>query len=191
MKLYVDETENENIFIVAGILVKNDNDLELAYKKFKKTTSQYPLPSKAKQHIFVEFKSTTIDYRFQKIKSNMLQEIRHLDNTIIYSSFIKKHKSMKQALKESVYMSLLSNIINNIDDPVDIIFDKTSNNRFDDTIASYFIDFDNVCSINPLDSQQSHGLQFADNICSTIRLHLNSQDDYGYYSIIEHLILSV
>lgn len=191
MILYVDETEHEEYFIVAGLLADTEHAVESAYKSFKKSVANYPLKNDAKQRIFLEFKSTLIDKRFQKIKDKMLHEIRDLNGVIIYSCYVKKRKNMKQALKESVYITLLSNIINSIEEPTDIIFDEFKKNDFEDTIVDTFSDFDNVKSITPFDSQQMAGLQFADNICSVIRMHLTDQDTNEYYSIIEDLIRNV
>ena len=183
MVLYIDETEHFGYFIVAGLLAKSEQDVQLAYKKFKKKVSNYPLSNKLKEKVFLEFKSTILDGQFQKIKENMLLEINSLDGAIIYSFYVKKHKEMKQVLKESVYITLLSNIINSIEESVDIVFDKFNNKEFEESIISAFSDFSIVNSIVPMDSQTSSGLQFVDNICSVIRLHLTNQDEEDYFEI--------
>ena len=36
MLLFVDETENEDYFIVTGLLVESQNDIDLIYSRFKK-----------------------------------------------------------------------------------------------------------------------------------------------------------
>lgn len=191
MILYIDETEHEDYFIVAGLVADTERAVDLAYKRFKKSVANYPLGNDAKQKVFLEFKSTLIDKRFQKIKIKMLDEISSIDGAIIYSCYIKKHKNMKQILKESVYVTLLSNIINSIDNPIDVIFDEFKKNDFEQIIVDTFSDFDNVTSIKPFDSQQLPGLQFVDNICSVIRMHLTGQDDSDYYSIIDFMIKEV
>lgn len=191
MVLYVDETEHEEYFIVAGLLASSEQDVNLAYKKFKKGVQNYPLTSKTKQRIFLEFKSTLIDKQFQKIKNKMLQQIREIEGAILYSCYVKKQKNMKQVLKESVYITLLSNIINSIDQPVNVIFDEFKNKKFENLIAETFKNFDNVESIVPCDSQEDPGLQFADNVCSVVRLHLTEHDKNNYYSYIESMIKEV
>lgn len=191
MILYIDETEHEEYFIVAGLLARSEQEVNLAYKQFKKSVKNYPMTEKAKQNIFLEFKSTLIDIRFQRIKTKMLQYIGELDGVVLYSCYIKKQKNMKEVLKESVYITLLSNIVNSIEDHVDIIFDEFKNKKFEDSIVSTFIDFDNVDSIAPRNSQEIPGLQFADNVCSVVRLQLTGHDKDGYYSCIEHMIRSV
>ena len=50
---------------------------------------------------------------------------------------------------------------------------------------------DNVVGIVPMDSQLEPGLQFIDNICSSIRLHLSGEDNNHYYEKIEHLVKEV
>lgn len=191
MILFIDETETEEYFIVAGLLAKSEQEVDLAYKRLRKNVSKYPLSKHAKEKVFIEFKSTLIDRQFQRIKIRMLNEIKELDGAVIYSCYIKKHKNMKQVLKESVYITLLSNIINSVEEPIRVIFDRFNKKDFEQAIINSFIDFDNVESISPYDSQTVAGLQFADNICSTIRLHMTGFDDRNYYSIIEEMIHEV
>lgn len=191
MVLYIDETEHEEYFIVAGLLAKSEQDVDLAYKKFKKSIKGYPMSGKAKERVFLEFKSTLIDVRFQKIKMKLLQQVNEIDGAVLYSCYAKKQKNMKEVLKESVYITLLANIVNNIEAPVDIVFDAFNNKRFEESIVNTFIDFDNVTSIVPFDSQKVPGLQFADNVCSVIRLHLTEHDKENYYALIEDMIKQV
>ena len=185
MTIYIDETEHEDYFIVAGLLAKSEHDIELAYKRFKKGISQFPLTNNLKRKVYLEFKSTILDRQFQRIKKRLLKEISEIDGVIIYSCYIKKQKNMKQFLKESVYITLLSNIINSITTDVDVIFDEFRNKVFEESIISTFSEFDNVKSISKDDSQNNPGLQFADNICSVIRLHLTDSDSNNFYEIIE------
>ena len=191
MILYVDETEHEEYFIVAGLLASSKHEVDLAYKKFKKSVKNYPLTTKAKQKIFLEFKSTLIDIRFQKIKIKMLQQIKGIDGAVLYSCYVKKQKNMKQTLKESVYITLLSNIINSINEQVNVIFDEFKNKKFESLIIETFETFDNVETITPRDSQEMPGLQFADNVCSVVRLYLTKHDKNNYYSFIESMIKEV
>ena len=191
MVLYIDETEHQNYFIVGGILAKSEADVELAYKRFKKSVSSLPIKKAAKEKLFLEFKSTIVDERYQRIKFKLLNELINIDGVIIYSCYIKKQKDMKQTLKESVYITLLSNIINSIDEQVEVIFDSFNKKDFEESIVSTFMDFNNVASIKPLNSQWSQGLKFADNVCSVIRLHLTDRDKYGYYNIISQRVKNV
>lgn len=61
MVLYIDETEHFDYFIIAGLLAKSEQDVQLAYKKFKKKVSNYPLTNRLKEKVFLEFKSTMLD----------------------------------------------------------------------------------------------------------------------------------
>ncbi len=191
MILYIDETEHEDYFIVAGLLAKSEQEVNLAYKKFKKGVKNYPLTNKTKQKIFLEFKSTLIDRQFQKIKIKLLQQIQEIDGVVLYSCYVKKQKNMKEVLKESVYITLLSNIINSIDQNIDVIFDEFKNKKFEDSIVNTFIDFENVNSITPRNSQEVPGLQFADNVCSVVRLYVTASDENDYFSHIESIVRSV
>lgn len=60
--------------------------------------------------------------------------------------------------------------------------------RFEDLIIETFESFDNVKTIAPRDSQELPGLQFADNVCSVVRLHLTEHDKNNYYSYIKSMI---
>lgn len=73
--LYVDETENENYFIVAGLLTESKAITDLAYKHFKKKLKSMKLSQKTRQKICLEFKSYLLDRHYQKIKLTMLKEI--------------------------------------------------------------------------------------------------------------------
>ena len=52
MTLFVDETENEDFFIVTGLLVRSKEDVDLAYRKFKKGISGAHISNKLKQFMF-------------------------------------------------------------------------------------------------------------------------------------------
>ena len=40
--LYIDESIDENIFVVGGILVNSVNDVDIAYKQLKKQIESHP-----------------------------------------------------------------------------------------------------------------------------------------------------
>ena len=92
MTLFVDETENEEFFIVTGLLVNSKEDVDLAYKRFKKSIGGAHISNKVKQSLFTEFKSVQMDHHFQTLKRKMLLEIMAFDNSIIYSCYVKKDK---------------------------------------------------------------------------------------------------
>ena len=50
------------------------------------------------------------------------------------------------------------------------------------------IELPNVKSIMPGDSQKIPGLQFADNLCSVVRMKLVDEDKNDFYSIIQDLV---
>ena len=68
MVLYVDETENDDYFIVTGLLVNSQTDIINTYNHFKKRADKLKIAPKEKGKLFTEFKSTLLDNRFQKIK---------------------------------------------------------------------------------------------------------------------------
>ncbi len=191
MILFVDETENEEFFIVAGLLVNSKEDVELAYKKFKKSISGSHISSKVKQTLFTEFKAAQMDHHFQALKRKMLLEIMAFDNSIIYSCHIKKDAGFYQKKKEDVYILLLSRIVAELEEETDIIYDAFNKNDFEQRINTTIAPFMNVQSIKPMDSRLEAGLQFVDNVCSVIRLKKSEKDQYAYYEIIESRIKTV
>ncbi len=65
MLLFIDETECEDFFIVAGLLVDSKETIDFIYKKFKNKLKGMKLSNKAKQQIFLEFKAVLL-----KVRSN-------------------------------------------------------------------------------------------------------------------------
>lgn len=191
MILYVDETENEEFFIVAGLLVETEQAVELAYKKFKKSISGIKLSEKEKQTVYLEFKATLLDKKYSRIKVKLLSAIRDIEDSVVYSCYIKKNEILNQPLKESVYITLLSNIINSFDNSISIIFDRFNKPDFENRIVESFADNSKIETIIAGDSQLVHGLQFVDNLCSVIRLHKSDCDEEGFYDILSDVIKEV
>lgn len=181
MILFVDETECENYFIVAGLLTESKSKTDAAFKKFKKKIKNYPIPAKKKEKLFTEFKSFLLDNEYQKIKVCMLEHIDSLNYSIFYSVYKKTDKRFNQKRKEQVYIKLLNKIVSNIDCQMDVIFDTFNKNNFEKEIVSSISQYPNINSIASQDSRLEYGLQFIDNICSIIRLHIDKQESALYY----------
>lgn len=188
MILYVDETENEDFFIVTGLLVNSDESIRLAYKKFKNGISGFKIGSKAKSKLFTEFKSTAMDRNYQRIKERMLKEVLETNCLIIYSCYKKNEPSMNQILKQSVYITLLSNILATLEDSTAVIFDGFGLDRFEKDIIRSADIYPSVINIRPGDSQKEPGLQFVDNLCSTIRRHISVNEKDLYYDYISEIV---
>lgn len=191
MILFVDETENEECFIVAGLLVNSKADVDVSYRHFKKKVSNYKLAAKTKQRVFKEFKATTLDTRFQGIKKKLLMEISTLNGSIVYSCYIKKDAQFNQILKEATYIVLLSKIVATVDVPIDVIFDSFRKDNFETDIVAGMMAFNNVSSIQPCKSELEPGLQYIDNICSVLRRHKSGIDEDHFYEIIENMVTEV
>ena len=58
--LFIDESFDEYVFVVGGILVDSEKELLLAYNQFKKQINRIPLTRKQKEKIFFEFKSSLL-----------------------------------------------------------------------------------------------------------------------------------
>ena len=83
MVLYIDETENEEFFIVAGLLVESDSVVQASYKHLKKSIRGMHIPDRYKAKVYTEFKSTLLDRDYRRIKQRMLVEIQELNGAII------------------------------------------------------------------------------------------------------------
>ena len=191
MILFVDETENEEYFIVAGLLVNSKADVETSYRHFKKKINNYKLTAKTKQRVFKEFKATTLDTRFQGIKKKLLTEISTIGGSVIYSCYIKKDAQFNQILKEATYIVLLSKIVATADVPIDVIFDSFRKDNFETDIIEGMMAFKNVSNIQPCKSELEPGLQYIDNICSVLRRHKSGIDEDHFYEIIENMVTEV
>ena len=189
MILYVDETENDEYFIVTGLLVESEKTINDAYYSFKKRVKRYKISSKQKGVLFTEFKSTFIDHQFQSVKRKMMEVVKTTDGSVIYSAYFKKTKHINQSLKEIVYIRLLKNIVLSIINPIDIVFDEFKNLSFEHNIIGSVGILSNVLSIKSADSQLITGLQFADNLCSVIRMYLSKDDSNNYFDIIKDIVI--
>ena len=184
MILYVDETENNEYFVVTGLLAKDRFSVEMAYKHFKNRIINYPIKNKSKELVYREFKSITLDKHYQRIKNIMLEEINLIDNHfIIYSVYVKKEEHLVQQIKEDIYIKLISKIAEKCGE-VSIVYDCFNNPKFEAKINKELKKMINVNVVVAKDSQEEPGLQFADNLCSVIRLHISQQDKYNFYEKI-------
>ena len=181
MILFVDETECKDYFIVAGLLTESKSKTDDAFKRFKKKVKNFPIPPKKKEKLFTEFKSVLLDKEYQKIKVCMLEHIDSLNYSIIYSVYKKDDNKFDQDSKEHIYIQLLNKIVSNIDDQIDIIFDTFNKKDFEEKIIKSLSQLSNVDSIKSQDSEIEFGLQFIDNICSIIRLHVDRKESTLYY----------
>ena len=191
MILYVDETESENFFLITGLLVKNKQDIYLAYKHFKNRIKYYPLSMREKEKVYIEFKSFLLDNHYQKIKRVMLEEIVKIDNLkIMYSIKIKKNSNFKQSNKEKAYLELISKIAQKCGN-VSVVFDSFNNPRFEAKIIEKLCELDNVIDVKPKNSQDEPGIKFVDNLCGTIRLHIMKRDYNNFYKYISFNVVEI
>ena len=191
MILFVDETENDTYFIVTGLLVNSREDVNNAYRKFKKRIAGSHLSGKDKQLVYTEFKATQLDKHFQRIKKKLLEEIFSFENAIIYSCYIKKDTGFAQVEKERVYISLLSKIVDSLEVNADIVFDAFNKPDFEERVIQEIQAHTNVISVTPMDSRKEAGLQFVDNLCSVIRLYRSNADVNHFYDIIETRVKNI
>ena len=191
MYLYIDETENTDFFIVAGLLVKSREEVVFAYNRFKKSLNNIHIAPKEKSILFTEFKATLLDRKYKKFKIKMLEEIANINPIVFFSCYYKESSSFSQKSKEEIYIKLLTNILLEINDKVNVIFDLFNKKDFENKIKDNMNRIENIITINGYDSHLEEGLQFIDNLCSIIRLHKSNSDKYSFYTIIENFIKEV
>lgn len=184
MILYVDETENNDYFILTGLLLESEKIANDIYYSFKKKANRYKIPENLKAKLYTEFKSTLMDEKFPTLKRKMIEELKTADNLIIYSIYVKKDKRLMKDLKFDLYTRMLSKIVNSIGHDLDIVFDKCSDSKVDQYIVETISSLDAVLSIKAADSQLTPGLQLVDNMCSIIRHKYTNNDRNGYYELI-------
>lgn len=157
MILYVDETENKELFVVAGLLLPSKNVANSVFNGFKNKIKLFKLSTKTRQRLFMEFKSVDLDNHFQKMKVKMLEEISSVDSAIIFSCYLKKNRDFNQKLKEDTYVMLLSKIANELYDDTDIIFDSFNKSDFERRIVNSISQILNVKSITLVIQEKKPG----------------------------------
>lgn len=185
MYLFVDETECPEYFIVTGLLVNSMQDVELAYKRFKKKVDTIKISPKKKAILFTEFKSTLMDKHYQKAKAEMLCGLNEFEYYVVFSCFEKKNIRFVQEEKESTYLLLISRIVSSLSKKVDVVFDRFNKKDFEMHIIGTLISFNKVSSALATDSQTEIGLKYVDNLCSVVRLKKTNQDVHDFYTLIE------
>ena len=186
MIMYIDETENEEFFIVVGLIVDSEQAVLDAYRRFKKRINGFKIGHRAKSKLFTEFKSTMMDRNYQRIKIRMLEELTNIGCSVIFSYYNKKEPIMNQVLKQSVYITLLANIVGDLEQNVDIVFDGFGIQDFEENIINSTNKCPHVSNICSGDSQQIPGLQFVDNLCSTIRRHIAENEEDLFFDRISN-----
>ncbi|MBR3227233.1 MAG: DUF3800 domain-containing protein [Erysipelotrichaceae bacterium] len=189
--LYIDESIDEKHFAVEGILCDSEKDMLLAYNRLKKQISRIPLTSRVKERINYEFKSSLLDRSYPKIKKKMLYKLNAFDCQVVYSCR-NINGTIIQKEKESLYIDLLSRILNYIDDKsINVVFDSFGNRRFENDIIRAISKTNRFNTIGSDFSFNNKGLQFADNVCGTIRKHLSNSDIDDFYEIISKKTIKI
>lgn len=189
--LFIDESIDENFYVVGGILVDNENELLLVYNQFKKQVLKMPLTNKQKINITTEFKSILLDKTYPQIKKKFLYKLNSINCSVIFS-YRKLNSKMNKEFAETTYIELLSNIVTSIDDDVIVItFDNFSNVRFEEKIIETIGSINNVKSIKKDYSYNNKGLQFADNVVGVVRRKLSGSDDNDFFDIISNRIIKI
>ena len=182
MILYVDETGNNDFFIVAGVLFESEKSTKSAYKQFKKKVDNLELKSSIKEKLYIEFKGILLESSYQRIKQMIMSSINENAEKVVYGIY-KRKQSFPQEEKEMAYIQLLSSIVDSMEEPVEIVFDEFKIKNFDNAIVNIIGQKQNCISIIPKDSQIVPGLQFADNVCGAIRLYSTGENEDYYLSI--------
>jgi hypothetical protein len=67
MYLYIDETEDENYFVVGGILVKEEGTLVRIHKKITKVIKRQKYSAKTKSILLTELKDYQLNKSYRKL----------------------------------------------------------------------------------------------------------------------------
>ena len=186
--LFIDESNDNNVFVVGGILIENEEELFLVYNQFKKQINRIPLTRRQKEKICFEFKSTLLENSYPQIKRKLLYKLNALNCDIVYD-YRKMVTGFNQETKRKFYLDCLTNIVNNINDEMIIVtIDELGSERFENLVFSEISKIKNVKSIIKNNSFNNKGLQIADNIVGVIRKHLSNIDKDNFYSIIANKI---
>ncbi len=110
MILYVDETESDSLFIVAGLLFNSRQDAEQVFKRFKKRARNVSIAEKYRARLFYEFKSNILDKDFQHLKKEMLNNLNEFQYQVIFGCHTKPGE-FKQKDKERTYINMLTAIV--------------------------------------------------------------------------------
>ena len=189
--LYIDESYDQNVFVVGGVISDSEKEINKTYNKFKKQIRNYPLSENQKRIIMHEFKSFILDRSYQRIKKTLFTYISKANINVIYS-YKTLYSKLEQEAKEILYLKLLKNIINHINDDIVIVtFDSFNNTRLNSKIKKEIKELNNVKEVLCMNSDDSKGLQFADNVVGTIRRHISGIDVNNDYEIISNKVISV
>lgn len=189
--LYIDESFDEKLFVVGGILVDSEKDLFLVYNQFKRQFNEIPMTRKQKEKISFELKSTLLESSFPQIKRKLLYKLNLLNCDIVFS-YKKLDGKLTQDIKEDYYLSCLKQIANNcLDDLTIITVDELGSVKFENKVINEILKLENVKSIRKDHSFANKGLQFADNVVGVVRRHLENIDSEDFYGIIAKKVKSV
>ena len=189
--LYIDESIGEQVFVVGGILADSEEDLIFAYRQLKKQISRIPMTRKQKESVTNEFKSVILERSYPQIKRKLLYKINSFRCQVVYISR-RFEGILYQDAKETLYVSMLLQIVSSISEPVIVVtFDAFGNAAFEKKIIQEVGCISNVYSIKQDFSYNSKGLQFAENVCGVIRKHITGNDSDGFFEIIEKRIWEI
>lgn len=186
MILFVDETESNSLFIVAGLLVESNEVVESEFRLFKKKAAKLKIPKKSKANLFTEFKSTLMDRDYSKLKKELLEHIMHCNPIILYCCLNKKKQAFSQIDKETTYLKMISTIVLYIEKPAEILFDSFGISRFEDRIVRKISSISAGIESKPVRSETKKGIIMVDNICSVLRLNEEGRDKRNHFHIISH-----
>jgi len=182
--LYIDESFDEKLFVVGGILVDSENDLFLVYNQFKKQFNEIPMTRKQKERISFELKSTILESSYPQIKRKLLYKLNLLNCDIVFS-YRELDRKLTQDIKEDYYLSCLKQIASNVLDDLTIItVDELGSVKFETKVINELSNIDNVKLIKKDYSFANKGLQFADNVVGVVRKHIGNLDEENFYDII-------
>lgn len=206
--IFLDETEDENYFLVGGIVTSDREELLDAIHETRRfIKSKKGLVQRHREQILNEIKDYYLvrwgyedikvkfleNIRFKKIKTkNKKKSTSHVRSNIIvaYMKFENEEKKhLSQVEKEEIYYQMLCSLLSDpkfANEKIEIIYDEYGNAEFRDRLTNLPNHFKNLIQISPGKSNIIKELQAADVCVGCIRRSL-SGENLEIFTIIEEI----
>lgn len=204
-RVYIDESEDEQRFVVGGLIIEDNNRLlSSIYRTRKYIKSKKGIPNRIKQKLLNELKEHFLHRRYNDIKKEFIKNLlcENKDTINFFGAYYakRKYEHFDQERKEKVYEACIIEILNTLINPVTI--QEEIDNNFSityDQFGGYKLNialqemvqkqYKNICIFKAGDSQVTKELQVADIIVGCLRRALGNEDLESFELIQDHCIL--
>lgn len=210
--IYVDESENNNLFLLAAVITNNIDALRNAiYKTRKYVKSKKRLSKRLKEKILNEMKYYFLENEgFHDIKTELIQNIiyknakKHEQSNSYETRFIscfyvkRDYECFNQHRKQKVYLACLLkilNVIDNIDNnetkqEYHLIYDEIGSKQFQEEIKQAVKEkYGQAITIGPGKSNEIKELQVADICAGCFRRKVSGEDADEFELLKDYTII--